>query len=257
MTVVWFGAATFVSGLMRAPWSNGTQPSGELLVASGGKDVFRAMVTRFAGYAFSITEGPQTQEILIAVRGGISAFVTQRNEFKRSNPHLRPGALLTVTNSSGQSLPILFAHLKSSPSPEGFGLRDAMFQKVKRLKKKINEQADGDSEMILVGDLNTMGLNITHSKKDLSGQEEIARVEKVLRTAGLRNLSKSHPFTYSEGSSSRYKPAALDHVFATDGLKFRAQCSGAEVLVGGWAMEQSLPIRLSPTPTICSVHPFS
>ena len=35
MTVVWFGAATFVSGLMRAPWSNGTKPNGELLVASG------------------------------------------------------------------------------------------------------------------------------------------------------------------------------------------------------------------------------
>ena len=32
MTVVWFGAATSVSGLMRAPLSNGRQPSGELLV---------------------------------------------------------------------------------------------------------------------------------------------------------------------------------------------------------------------------------
>ena len=41
MTVVWFGAATFVSGLMRAPWSNGTQPSGELLVASGGFQSWR------------------------------------------------------------------------------------------------------------------------------------------------------------------------------------------------------------------------
>ena len=158
-----------------------------------GKHVFRAMVTRFPGYVFSITEGPQTQEILIAVRGGTSAFVTQRNEFKRSNPHLRLGALLTITNGFGQSLPILFAHLKSSPLPEGFGLRDAMFKKVRKLKKKLNEQAGGSSEMILVGDLNTMGLRLTYSKNDLSGPEEIARVEKVLRAAGLRNLPKYHP----------------------------------------------------------------
>ena len=32
MTVVWFGAAAFVSGLMRVPWSHGRQPSGEPLV---------------------------------------------------------------------------------------------------------------------------------------------------------------------------------------------------------------------------------
>ena len=59
MTVVWFGAATFVFGLMRAPWSNGTQPNGELLVASGG---FQAIsTTLMLGMVFKLplrqTEG--------------------------------------------------------------------------------------------------------------------------------------------------------------------------------------------------------
>ena len=40
--------------------------------------------------------------------------------------------------------------------------------------------------------------------------------------------------TILEGSSGRYEPAALDHVFATDGLTFRNQRNGAKVLVGGW-----------------------
>ena len=53
MTVVWFGAATFVSVLMRAPWSNGTQPNGELLVASGG---FSELSARLA--AARAWEGP-------------------------------------------------------------------------------------------------------------------------------------------------------------------------------------------------------
>ena len=205
-----------------------------------GKTVFSQMVKEFPGYSFSITEGDQSQEILIGVRGGITAFMTQRNEFKRSNPHLRPGALLTVTGASGKPLPILFAHLKSLPSPEGFGLRDAMFDKVRNLKKALNKAAPGKkSELVLVGDLNTMGMNLTYSAKDVEGPEELARVEKVLKAADLKLKSKTAPATFNNGSGSSYPPADLDHVFATPGLKFRDQ-AGAEVKVGGWAEEPTV-----------------
>lgn len=205
-----------------------------------GKTVFSQLVKEFPGYSFSITEGDQSQEILIGVRGGITAFMTQRNEFKRSNAYLRPGALLTVTGSNGTPLPILFSHLKSLPSPEGFGLRDAMFDKVRHLKKALNRAAPGKkSEMILVGDLNTMGMNLTYSKKDLEGPEELARVEKVLKSADLKLISKTAPATFNNGSNSSYAPADLDHVFATPGLKFKNQ-GGAEIKVGGWALESTV-----------------
>ena len=46
-----------------------------------GKDVFGAMVTNFPSYSFHITEGPQVQEILVAVRGDITAFFTQKITF--------------------------------------------------------------------------------------------------------------------------------------------------------------------------------
>lgn len=209
------------------------------LIEVEGKRVFSELVKEFPGYAFSITEGDQSQEILIGVRGGISAFMTQRNEFRRSNPYLRPGALLTVTGQSGDLLPILFTHLKSMPSPEGFGLRDAMFEKVRNLKKALNKAAPTKkADMILVGDLNTMGMNLTFSKKDLDGPEELTRVQKVLRSADLTLLSKTAPATFNNGSGSSYPPSDLDHVFATPGLKFKKH-GGSYVKVGGWALEAS------------------
>ena len=43
-----------------------------------GKDIFDTMVATFPGYSFHITEGPQVQEILIGVKGNITAFFTQK-----------------------------------------------------------------------------------------------------------------------------------------------------------------------------------
>lgn len=206
-----------------------------------GSDVFGALVSKMPGYTFAITEGTQIQEILIGVRGGLTAFMTQRNEFKRSNPNLRPGALLSVTNAGGKTLPVLFAHLKSLPSPEGFGLRDAMFEKVRHLKKQIDKAMGDDSRMILVGDLNTMGMNLSYSKNDLSGDDEIARIEKVLARAGFANQKRTSEATFNNGSKSSYPPAALDHVFAAGDLKFADQGQGAAVRVGGWALEPTTP----------------
>ena len=99
-----------------------------------GKLIHSKMTRLLPGYVFNITEGRQSQEILIGVKHGLTAFFAQRNEFKRSNPSLRPGALLTITIKD-IDIPILFIHLKSMPSPEGFGLRDAMFEKDFNLKK--------------------------------------------------------------------------------------------------------------------------
>lgn len=200
-----------------------------------GAAVFLAFTQAFPGYSFSITEGPQVQEIMIGVRGGISAFVTQRNEFKRSNPHLRPGALLTVTSPGGEILSMLFAHLKSLPSPEGFGLRDAMLEKVRGLKGAIDRAVGGASRFILLGDLNTMGLNMTFSDSDMSGPQEIARVDRILAYRGLHQQPKTHDATFNNGSQSSYPPADLDHVYATDNLSFANQGGGASVRVAGWA----------------------
>lgn len=203
-----------------------------------GSIVFETFTQTLPGYTFSITEGAQSQEILIGVRAGLTSFFTQRNEFKRSNPHLRPGALLTVT-IDGTNVPILFVHLKSMPSPEGFGLRDAMFDKIFSLKRALDKAArrigDQPSNFVVLGDMNTMGMDYEGRQYDIPGADEIRLVTTRFGRRRLRALDKSHPFTFNNGSTSSFPPANLDHVFAARHMEF-APVDGAEVKVGGWAV---------------------
>lgn len=203
-----------------------------------GKDVYNKMTRILPNYSFYLTEGRQIQEILVGVKHGITAFFSQRNEFKRSNPNLRPGALLTVA-IEGQDIPILFTHLKSMPSPEGFGLRDAMFQKAFNLKKALDKAArkNGNkaANFLILGDMNTMGMDYEGKTKDITGALEIEVTSKRFKRRGMLRLTKNYPYTFNNGSNSSYPPSDLDHVFAAKHLKFKRVENGGSVDVGGWA----------------------
>lgn len=202
-----------------------------------GKLVFADFTRSLSNYTFSITEGQQSQEILIGVKSGLTAFFTQRNEFKRSNPYLRPGALLTVTKG-GVDVPVLFVHLKSMPSPEGFGLRDAMFDKVFGLKRALDKASGaiggGPANFVVVGDMNTLGMDYEGKQHDIPTGEEVRIVKTRFKRRKMRALSKSNPTTFNNGSASSLPQADLDHVFAAKHLAF-AKTGGNEVAVGGWA----------------------
>jgi len=203
-----------------------------------GARVFEAFTRRLSGYSFSITEGPQSQETLVGIRAGLRSFVTQRSEFKRNNPNLRPGMLVTITDNRGRNLPILFNHLKSLPDPEGFGLRNAMIENANGLWRAVrdSEAAAGVAEVpfLLVGDLNLMGLELAFSDSDIPASEEIARVVRRFARTGLRHLRKTHPATWSKGSASSLAASDLDHVFAARHMRFADMGAGAEVRVAGW-----------------------
>ncbi|MDJ0825966.1 MAG: endonuclease/exonuclease/phosphatase family protein [Rhodobacter sp.] len=214
-----------------------------------GAMVFNTFTSLFPGYTLFITEGRQSQEIMVGFRDGLSAFVTQRTEFKRNNPFLRPGTLVTLTDPGGGTLPILFTHLKSFPSPEGFGLRDAMYLKARNLKKKIDERLSDETgappksgRFILVGDLNTQGLNLTFSNKDLTSTEEIERLDEVLGSRNLERLDTTHPFTFNDGSQSTLPQQLLDHVYASSNLSF-ADMGGAPVRVAGWPERPTIALQ--------------
>ncbi|HSF10653.1 MAG TPA: hypothetical protein VLA60_14685, partial [Nitrospirales bacterium] len=97
-----------------------------------GSTVYDTIVTVMPDYQFHITEGPQTQEILIGVKRTFSSFFTQRLEFNSGVSVLRPGALLTV-QVEGKAYPLLFLHLKSLTEPRGFGLRDDQTERALKL----------------------------------------------------------------------------------------------------------------------------
>lgn len=206
-----------------------------------GKMVFDEIVDKLPNYTFHITEGPQSQEILVGVRNNLQAFFTQKTTFKSGAAMLRPGALLTITKN-GTNYSLLFLHLKSLTVPKGFGLRDDMTERAMKFKKTLDKEhkkkgLPGKSNFIFLGDLNTMGMNLTYSKKDISAEEEIERLEKRLssKSVKMRMLTKTDS-TYWPGSNSSYPVGNLDHVVAADHLQFRS-FSGSEVSVRGWVDE--------------------
>ncbi|MDH4194437.1 MAG: hypothetical protein OEW33_08315 [Nitrospirota bacterium] len=209
-----------------------------------GTIVFDEMVTRMPGYQFHITEGPQTQEILVGVKKSFTSFFTQKTEFKSGAAMLRPGALLTL-RIDGENYPLLFLHLKSLTVPKGFGLRDDMTERAIDFRKTLNRAdakmgGSGQANFLFLGDLNTMGMNLTYSNKDISGVEKIERLQKRLapRNVAMRILEKSHGMTYWPGSGSKYSPSDLDHMVAADHLSFK-NFGGVSVDVRGWVDEPS------------------
>ncbi len=203
-----------------------------------GKEVFDAMVAALPGYAFHITEGPQAQEILVGVRGGMSAFFTQRVAFKSGVSLLRPGALLTVT-VAGASYPVLFLHTASGNDPRGLGLRDDMLLRACAFRSTLDAvpSANGRANYLFLGDFNTMGMNYRYvASRNIKPTDELARLAEEARHVRMRVLSKDAPATWSNGSASSMPPSDLDHVVAADHLTF-LQFSGHDVTVRGWPKE--------------------
>lgn len=197
-------------------------------------DVFYEFMNHFTGYTFQITEGPQTQETLLGVKGKFTSFITQRLEFKTGNSVLRPGVLLTLIIDNIHYT-MLFVHFKSSNEPSGWGLRDQMFDKMRSLKKAINAMA-GSPEManfIAAGDFNTMGMNYTYGNYDISAEEEIERMQKMVQgyNYDMKLLTKTHDYTYYNGGTTGLT-GNLDQVFAAKHLEFNL-FDNKEVKVSG------------------------
>jgi len=199
-----------------------------------GKIVYSALVSKLPGYSFHITEGPQTQEILVGVKSNITAFFTQKIEFKEGNAYLRPGALLGVRKGN-KDYSILFLHTKSNNAPVGLGLRDDMFTKAIKFRRKLEKAtktAKWASRYMFLGDLNTMGMKYPY-QKGIAPDIELKKLDKESKNAQMVRLDKTAPYTWSNGSTSSIPPSNLDHVVASNNLNFR-NFAGAQVSVRGW-----------------------
>lgn len=196
-----------------------TNPDVLALYEVEGSEVFYDFAKYLPTYTFHITEGPQTQEILVGVKSGITAFFTQRVRFKSGLEYLRPGALLTLT-IEGNYYPILFLHLKSSDDPRSFGLRDDMIRRAIKFSKVLRLD-EIPANYLFIGDLNTMGMNYYYDR-DISPETELRRSE---RYAGqwydLKRMEKTFEKSWNNGSDSSYDPANLDHCYAAKHMQFK------------------------------------
>jgi hypothetical protein len=199
-----------------------------------GKTVFTQLTQQLPAYSFHITEGEETQEILVGARGNLSSFFTQKLEFKNGNTYLRPGALLTVT-VGGNPYSLLFLHTKSENSPVGLGIRDEMFARAFDFRKTLDKTAPGGkANYIFMGDLNTMGMKYPF-QKSIDAPVEIQKLDADATKKKMRRLAKTKPATWWNGPGTGIAPSNLDHVLAADHLNFKAFAGGAEADVRGWA----------------------
>lgn len=200
-----------------------------------GREVFPDLVARMPRYSFFITEGAQVQEILVGVCPHLTAFFTQRTEFKSGDTYLRPGSLLTITRDEVH-YPLLFMHMRSGGDPKGLGLRDDMLARAFEFRNILDKApgAEGAANYIFLGDLNTMGMSYRYvPQRAIKAEDEIKKVEETAKRYRMRLLSKDAPATWSNGSESSIPPSNLDHVIAADHLEFKS-FGGAEVSVRGW-----------------------
>ncbi len=202
--------------------------------------VYDSLVTNMPDYNFHITEGAQTQEILVGAKNSLTTFFTQKTEFKSGNTYLRPGALLTIRIDS-VDYPILFLHTKSSDKPVGLGIRDDMFERAFNLKRYLDgvskKEGKGDSNFIFLGDLNTMGMDYPFNK-EITFKNELKKLATDADKAKMKILSKNANFTWWNGPTSKMKPMGLDQVVASKQLNF-IQFNKKDIDVRGWVKEKS------------------
>ncbi len=208
-----------------------------------GAQIWRELIERMPGYSFFITEGQNTQEILLGTSPGVTAFVTQKLEFQARDAYMRPGALMTV-RLAGVDYTMLFLHLASQPDARGFGLRTDMVDRAFSFKQKVMQPAAArlgyaEPNFLFLGDLNSMGLDYVYGREPAprtrlrhlraSGEDEISRLHFEAEKVGMRVLTKSQPNTWR---STRLR-SNLDHVVAAKHLRFK-KFGAAEVDVRGW-----------------------
>ncbi|MCZ6681317.1 MAG: hypothetical protein O7E52_29220 [Candidatus Poribacteria bacterium] len=206
------------------------QPDIFALLEVEGKDVWRYMFDEFPDHSFFITEGKQTQEIMVGVHRRLRCFLTQRTEFKSGRTFLRPGLFLTV-QIDGENYNLLFLHLKSMTNPEGFGLRDDMFQHAFRLKRVLDKAmgVDQEAKFLFMGDCNTMGLDYPYGQA-IDASKEIRRLVGRARRNRMKLLPKDYAHTWTNG---RGLYSDLDHVVASRTIHFQSW-DGKAVKVVGW-----------------------
>jgi len=201
-----------------------------------GAEVWRSVMEGLPGYSFFITEGQNTQEILVGIGPNVTGFLTQKIEFQSRDAFMRPGAFLTV-RAGGTDYSMLFLHLASMPDARGFGLRTDMIERAFQFKGYLDKVTQGKANFMFMGDMNVMGLDYVYGKDGgnllhdrVTAENELAALAYRAGKADMRVLTKTVDFTWHGDGKLR---SNLDHVVASDQLQFE-QIDGKDVKVRGW-----------------------
>lgn len=203
-------------------------------------DTLQMMQQHFPSYNFHITDGRQTQEIMIGVRNNAFDQVafTQKREFDNGNPFLRPGAQLTLKKGTDLYV-LLFLHNDSGTDASAFGNRFEMIDKVGHMAKKIHK-INPNGKVIIAGDLNTMGMSFPSQRKNdkrVTMDDEINGVMGLMKQYNFNWATKEHDATWLSKPGSF--TSNLDHVIHSQGVQLKklgTRTDGTDfyIKVEGW-----------------------
>ncbi len=215
------------------------------------KEIYSFMVKFFPAYSIFVTEGQQSQEILVACRNTMEAIkFQQKKEFTTGNPKLRPGAFLTFKYPAKGFYNFLFLHTDSGTEAVDFGNRTEMFEHSYNLKRKLDyDNKNVAVNFVMLGDLNTMGLiyptpvkadRIANTISELQyldyyANKKSGTTSHLKLLPNLRRLKKPVGTHYSKS----YGISDLDHIIVSEHLKFKNQTDynnpgNFEVRLEGW-----------------------
>jgi hypothetical protein len=132
---------------------------------------------------------------------------------------------------------MLFLHLKAADAAIDFGVRAYQHDKVRSLRKSLDGAVTSNrANFIVAGDLNNVGMDLTFSGRDISTDEEIARLRSMYesRYDKLVLLKKSASATFWNGPGSSDPPSDIDHVVAASRIHMATLSNGEQVEVKGW-----------------------
>jgi hypothetical protein len=217
-----------------------------LIEYQGKSSIRELMVERFPEYDFAVTDSTGNLEVVVGYRRGKFDQVvwTQKRQFNDRKRRLRPGAMISLRLGS-EFYNLLFLHTDSGTAATDYKNRQTVFKKVWKLSTSLKKRsASGNSNLIVLGDLNTMGKGRT-----ISGESEVRRLATAAEKKGLRIVSKDWPVTWSQwgkgprGDRRKLKVSELgglmtsnlDHVIASKEIEFEPRGDDGEgIHVRGW-----------------------
>ncbi len=224
-----------------------TDPDVFGLIEYQGKSAIRElMVDRFPEYDFAVTDSTGNLEVVVGYRRGKFDQVvwTQKRQFNDRKRVLRPGALISL-RLGAEFYNLLFLHTDSGTTETDYNNRKKVFSKVWKLRDALARRAlSGNANLIVLGDLNTMGKGRT-----ISGEREVNWLARTATRKGMRMLDKDAETTWSQwGRGQRgnrrklrvaeldgLKESNLDHVIASDEVSFVPHgVNGEAIHVKGW-----------------------
>lgn len=181
------------------------------------------LMQRLSSYNFGLTDGLQQIELLAGWKRNVfeQVMYTQRREFRASQDHLRPGALITA-KIQNEWLNFLFLHTDSGRGIRDYQNRQEMYSKIWSLKETLDPISIGPQAMfIAMGDLNTMGRQRSGQFQGVEGKKEIEDLNLDAEIKDMSLKEKTQDYTIAYGPPGNYKFSNLDHVITTNNVTLK------------------------------------